>query len=322
MAEKRSSTIPATNISEGGTRPRCAWRAAVAVVGGAWALMAGALFLQQDRLLYPRGGDAPSAAMSDVPAFMDAAGVRWGLIAEPEGPPNATVVFFHGNAGLAEHRFAGYAQHFTSRGYRVVFAEYPGYGPRSAMAVSKDSLVSDGVELTRAIRARFSGPLWVAGESLGAGVAAQVVQSVPVERALLITPWHRLSDVAGEAFPWLPVRWLLKADYDSCEPLKAVAARVTVILAEQDRLIPPRHAKSLSACLGLPPAQQLALPESGHNDWARHVTPAQWDALLSPSPARIRPVRGPQGRTSVRAPVRRPVLGLAGPGPKDARPAR
>ncbi len=52
-----------------------------------------------------------------------------------------TVIVFHGNAGTADHR-AYYVTALGSMGYRVILAEYPGYGARKG-DLGEQSFVND-----------------------------------------------------------------------------------------------------------------------------------------------------------------------------------
>lgn len=57
-------------------------------------------------------------------------GERRGMISRsPLENPKGTVLVFHGNAGAALHR-AYYIEALQRLGYRVLIAEYPGYGAR------------------------------------------------------------------------------------------------------------------------------------------------------------------------------------------------
>jgi hypothetical protein len=53
-----------------------------------------------------------------------------GLVAEPRGALLGTAIVFRGSAGHVGHR-AFYAQALVPLGFRVILAEYPGYGPRA-----------------------------------------------------------------------------------------------------------------------------------------------------------------------------------------------
>jgi len=51
-------------------------------------------------------------------------------------------------------------------GYRVILAEYPGYGARKG-SPSETTLISNGVETLKQVLHDFGGPVFLWGESLG-----------------------------------------------------------------------------------------------------------------------------------------------------------
>ena len=269
------------------TLPRL-FRSGLILAGVGYAALAGFAYFLQDRLLYVGASmylpslDPAKRVARKLTSIPDAAHKAWAWVAQPKGRVKATVLFFHGNSKRADKTAGNYASYFTNRGYRVVFAEYPGYGFREGVSPTHDVVIADAKQLIAAVRARYrESPLWVAGESLGAGIAAQVAAEAKPERVLLFTPWYRLSDVAAEDLKFLPVQMLLNADYDSCKALAGLAAKTYITYAEQDWIIPAHHARSLIECLHTPPGHVIALPGIGHNHWARTLSLGQWDELLA-----------------------------------------
>lgn len=242
-------------------------------------LFFGALALFQDRLLYfpdtpPLATALAEAQRDGLRPWPDAGNYR-GLLREPAGPARATVVLFHGNAGHAGHR-AWYAEALTRLGLRVILAEYPGYGPRSGK-LGEAALSADAAETIALVRKQFSGPLLLAGESLGAGVAAAAVARNPAGIAgqLLITPWDRLENVARFHYPWMPVGWLLHDRYDSVANLAKYPGRVLVAVAERDSIVPARFGSGLYAALS-GTKRLVVMPGADHNDWPERVDAAWW----------------------------------------------
>ena len=126
-----------------------------------------------------------------------------------------TIVVFHGNAGTAADR-TFYVSALAPLGYRVILAEYPGYGGRKG-ELGEETFVRDAKETLRLASEKYGAPLFLLGESLGCGVAAATAKDSPVkiEGIILITPWDTLLSVAKEHFPWLPVRLFLRDKYDT-----------------------------------------------------------------------------------------------------------
>lgn len=250
--------------------------AALAIIG---ATAFAPLSMLQDSLLYfPQ--QVPLAAMTSpgLGAWPDADDFR-GLIAKPAGMARGTVVVFHGNAGHAGHR-EFYAQMLAPLGFRVVLAEYPGYGPRGG-TVGEASLVDDAAQTITLAHARYGGPVLVIGESLGAGVAAAATRQVQglVAGLMLVTPWDRLESVASHHYAWLPVRWLLRDRYDSVANLAGFERPVVVAVAEHDSIVPARYGIALHGSLHAP-KQLRTLRGAEHNDWIDRVDAAWWREVV------------------------------------------
>ena len=239
-----------------------------------------AIFLFQDRLLYlPTKASMERMAVGGLRAWPSAQDYR-GLVADPAGTVRGTVLVFHGNAGHAGQR-SFYAAALTRLGMRVILAEYPGYGPRSGV-LGEANLVADAEQTLALAHRHYGGPLLLVGESLGAAVAAAAAarQRDLTAGLLLITPWDRLSRVASHHYPWLPVRWLLRDDYDSQAQLAHFDRPVVVAVAEHDTIVPARFGTALHAALG--GAKRLVvIAASDHNDWPERVDAAWWRSVIA-----------------------------------------
>ena len=263
-------------------------RAAAALALLLAAVMAlGAPALMQDRLLYfPMRATVAQMQAGGLAAWPAAEGFR-GLVAEPAGPARGTAIVFHGNAGHAGHRDA-YVAALRPLGLRVILAEYPGYGPRDG-ALGEASLVADAAESIALAYGQYGAPLLVIGESLGAGVAAAAAARQPeaVAALMLITPWDRLQNIASYHYPWLPVKWLLRDQYDSAAHLATIGRPVLVVVAERDDIVPARFGEALYQGLGAPKELRV-LPSAGHNNWWNYVDEAWWrgavDGLFAEPP--------------------------------------
>jgi pimeloyl-ACP methyl ester carboxylesterase len=247
----------------------------------AGVLLSGGIAMFQDRLLY----FPERTALTSLLATAQHDGLRaWpsaddfrGLIFEPTVPVRATLVVFHGNAGHAGDRV--FYTVLGRLGIRVLLAEYPGYGPRPGTP-GEETLVSDAAATVLLARREFPQPLLVAGESLGAGVAAAAYARVPeaVCGLWLITPWDRLASVASHHYPWLPVSLLLRNQYDSVAHLASARIPVAIVLAEADSIVPPHFGRHLYEQLSAP-KRLWQVPGAGHNDWMMEVDLRWWSAV-------------------------------------------
>jgi pimeloyl-ACP methyl ester carboxylesterase len=238
-------------------------------------LLLAAIFLAQDRLLYFPAKTSIERMTSDrLRAWPSAQDFR-GLVAEPAGTARATAIVFHGNAGHAGHR-EYYVHSLAPLGLRVILAEYPGYGPRAG-ALGEASLVADAGEIVALAHRQYGGPLLVMGESLGAAVAAAAgaAHRDQIAGLLLVTPWDRLARVAAQHYPWLPVRWMLRDEYDSVSRLAGFDRPVVVVVAEHDSTVPARFGTALHGALR-GAKHLMVIPASDHNNWLDRVDAAWW----------------------------------------------
>jgi pimeloyl-ACP methyl ester carboxylesterase len=248
----------------------------------------------QDRMLFfpTRAG---AADVTDVLASGDAAGATlraWtvdgealGFVAEPAqrepGPAIPTALVFHGNAGWAGDRLY-YVAPLVRRGWRVVLAEYPGYGARAGDATVENLLASTNRDVEAALHAWPGGQLVLVGESLGAGLVAQHAKryGARVAGLVLVTPWDSLRAVAKMHYGWLPVDLLLAHPLDSVAALQGYTRPVSILVAGRDEIVGADGGRSLAAAID--GATLIELPDAGHNDWLLAMGDAQWDALLTP----------------------------------------
>ncbi|AOI74564.1 alpha/beta hydrolase [Burkholderia ubonensis] len=235
--------------------------------------------LMQDRLIYfPEKAAIDDVVSDGLRAWPSAEEFR-GLVAEPAGTARGTVVVFHGNAGHAGHR-SYYAAALTRMGWRVILAEYPGYGPRAGTP-SEETLVADAQQTIAMTHRLYGSPLLVVGESLGAGVvaAAGARERDRIAGLMLITPWDTLEHVAAHHYPWAPVKWLLRDRYDSVAHLASFGRPVLVVVAERDSIVPARFGEALYDALA-DPKQLIVVKSAEHNDWIGRVDDTWWrDAM-------------------------------------------
>lgn len=239
--------------------------------------------MSQERLLY-FPDKVPLAELSrfvsGAQAWPSADAFR-GLMSEPKaGKVRGTMIVFHGNAGHAGHR-GFYTEALVPLGWRVILAEYPGYGPRSGK-LGEESLVADAAETIALARSQFGEPVCLLGESLGAGVAAAAsdrLRHEGIAGLLLVTPWDRLKRVASYHYPWLPVGWFLSDGYDSVAHLASFRGRVAVVLAADDRIVPAEFGRALFASLRAEKSLRV-IAGADHNDWVERTDATWWQSVL------------------------------------------
>lgn len=238
----------------------------------------------QNRFLYYPGSSAPSEVAlkaDNLRRWRSSEGDYRGLAAANDLPDaKGTIVVFHGNGGIAADR-SYYLKDLGPPGYRVILAEYPGYGGRRG-ELGESSFVKDAGETVRLADEEYGGPLFLLGESLGCGIAAAVANKtrVKIDGIVLITPWDTLASIAREKFPFLPVRLFLSDRYDNIANLRSFKGRIAVVGAERDEVIPWTHARKLFDSLPTASRRMWTIQGAGHNDWPMRVNPGWWMEIM------------------------------------------
>ncbi len=185
--------------------------------------------------------------------------------------PRGTAIVYHGNEESAETKLP-LAEVFVRAGYRALIVEYPGHGNRTGARTMKAVLTASR-EAFSATRKQWSGPVYLVGGSLGAGMASQVVtgNESAIAGVVLITPWDSLAAVAAENYPIFPGRWMLHNDFDSAAAMARYHGPLVVVGAQQDALIPVAHAQCLAS--EHDHTDLIVLASANHDDWFAAMTP-------------------------------------------------
>lgn len=223
------------------------WKIVLYVVLGYVALLVIVFALQRKMLYYPDSSRLPEAyaQKAGLSSWLSVENYH-GYIGNHEVEnPKGTVIVFHGNAGTAYHR-GYYVDALTRLGLRVILAEYPGYGGRDGKP-SEEVLVGDALESIRLAHQAYGEPLYLWGESLGAGVAAAAVKksTTPIKGVVLFTPWDSLPSVAQTHYWYFPTRYLVREQYNSMVNLRGYQGNVAVVLAGNDEIVPVKHGQRL-----------------------------------------------------------------------------
>ena len=208
------------------------------------------LFIFQRKLIYfperlSLSEQVLYAEQSQLALWPDTAAYR-GLISLPGLLQSAgTVIIFHGNAGSVNSRFY-YVSALEKLGYRVILAEYPGYGARPGI-LTEDKLITDAIETVQLAYDEFGGPVFLWGESLGSGIVAGVVQrsKIPVQGLVLMTPFDSLANMAQHHYGFFLAKWLIRDQYDNIKNLKKYPGNIAILQANQDQVIPEKSTQRL-----------------------------------------------------------------------------
>ncbi len=190
-----------------------------------------------------------------------------------------TIIVFHGNAGSAINR-SYYLQALEKLNYRVILAEYPGYGAREGFP-SETTMITNGVETVKQALNEFGSPVFLWGESIGSGVVSGIVQTgqMPVNGIVIVTPFDSLANVAQHYYWYFLAKWFIRDKFDNMKNLQNFQGNIAILIAEKDEIIPNEF--SLNLYNSLNSRKRLwTFKDAGHNSLPLAPELAWWSEVM------------------------------------------
>ena len=191
--------------------------------------------------------------------------IAWHIAPRGDRP---VMLYLHGNAGALNLR-AGRFEWLVAEGDGLLALSYRGFGGSSGEP-TEQGLINDALAAYDFARERYPARrivLW--GESLGTAVAIALAAEGEVGGVILDAPFTSIADVGAAAYPFAPVRWLVKDAFRSDRRIGKVRAPILVLHGERDRIVPIRFGERLFA-LANEPKRMVRFPQGGHIDLDDH----------------------------------------------------
>jgi uncharacterized protein len=177
--------------------------------------------------------------------------------------PVAAMLFCHGNGGNISYRTESLRQ-FNTLNLNVFLFDYRGYG-KSKGWLTEDGTYRDAAAAYRWLKKKNPDlPIILFGRSLGANIAADLATKVDAAALIYESGFNSVQDMGSELFPFLPVRWITKYQYNGLEKIKHVKAPILVVHSQDDEVIPYHHGKKLFETA--PEPKRFLEITGGHND--------------------------------------------------------
>ena len=175
-----------------------------------------------------------------------------------------TIVFFQGNAGHLGYRNYK-VRPWLDAGYGVLLVGYRGFG--NPGSPSEEGLYMDAQAAVDAVKAKGvpEKAFVFYGESMGTGVATQMATEYNAAALILESPYTSIPDVGADRYPMVPVRWLIRDQYDSLDKIKDVHMPLLLLHGEMDQVVPVKFGKKLFDAAN-EPKQAEYVPDAGHNN--------------------------------------------------------
>ena len=271
------------------------------------AVMVATVWWRQERIAYqpPSENPAPPNAVQRVSITGADGQPLYAYIVEPAFPDSqllGTLLAFHGNADLATWQIPWAQEAATRTGWRVILAEYRGYGGLPGVpdyaGVQRDSRAVWDYAYRHV--AAVPGAFAIFGHSLGSAVAVELASSLADEYStttpavlLLQSPFTSARDMV-RIVSTRPVQllWNLitRVHYDTRTRIARLNIPVWIAHGVRDWLIPVEMGRELHRTVRRP-GQLLLVNDAGHNDVDERGGDAYWrwlsEALAEATMARV-----------------------------------
>jgi len=223
----------------------------VITIAGVYLAFAGFLFIFQSHYIY-----YPERVLSVTPhsiglqfesvSFETTDGVQLSGWFVPSESARGVILFCHGNAGNISHRLDS-IQIFHQLGLDVFIFDYRGYGQSEGKPTEQGTYKDSEAAWRYLIEERQVKPneVIIFGRSLGGAVASWLAQSHTPGGLILESTFTSLTDIAAGLYPYLPVRLLLRFEYNTAEYVGRVDCPVLIVHSRDDEIMPFNHGQQL-----------------------------------------------------------------------------
>lgn len=175
------------------------------------------------------------------------------------------ILFCHGNAGNISHRLES-IRIFHKLGYSIFIFDYRGYGRSAGSPSEKGTYLDVEAAWNYLVNDRKvqSEKIIVFGRSLGGAIAAWLAQNHQPRALIVESTFTSIKDIGAELYPILPIKLLVRMDYNTMKYLQQVACPVLIIHSPDDEIVPFNHGRQLFTCAKKP--KTFLVISGSHNE--------------------------------------------------------
>lgn len=164
----------------------------------------------------------------------------------PAERPRGTILFCHGNAGNISHRLES-IQIFHRLKLSTFIFDYRGYGESEGKPTEQGTYLDAEAAWRYLVEKRRVEPtdIIIFGRSLGGTVAAWLAQDHVPKALIMESTFTSVGEMARELYPYLPVKQLLRFDYNALDYLRKVNCPVLIVHSRDDEMVPFNHGRAL-----------------------------------------------------------------------------
>jgi len=197
--------------------------------------------------------------------FRSSDGLRLSGWYVPAKDSELAVLFCYGNGGNKSHRLDS-IDIFHDLGLSCFIFDYRGYGSSEGKPTEEGTCLDAMAAYEWLVNEKKVQPdnIIIFGRSLGGSIAAQLATKVKVRSLVLESSFTSYVDMGRKFYPYMPVRWLAKYNYNTAEYLKEVSCPVMIIHSRSDEIVPFEFGQKLYEIANEP--KEFVEISGSHND--------------------------------------------------------
>ncbi len=171
--------------------------------------------------------------------FKTADGLRLNGWYIPAENSEATILFCHGNGGNIFHRLDS-INIFSNLGLNCFIFDYRGYGNSEGKPSEEGTYLDAQAAYKWLTKQKEISPddIIIFGKSLGGAVATQLATKVKTKALIIESAFTSYIDVGKKFYPYMPIKWFARFDYNTLDYIKKVHCPVMIIHSRNDEIIP------------------------------------------------------------------------------------
>lgn len=183
----------------------------------------------------------------------------------PNNNAKGTVLFFHGNAGNISHRLDS-IKIFHRMDLNVFIIDYRGYGQSEGHTTEKGTYQDAQAAWNYLTQTRgiSESKIIIFGRSLGASIASWLASQHTPAALILESGFTSAPSMGQRLYPFLPIRWLARYQYNTKQYVSAISCPVMVAHSKDDDIIPYDEGRDIFNAA--PEPRRFLDMRGGHND--------------------------------------------------------
>lgn len=198
----------------------------------------------------------------------------------PSANAQATLLWFHGNAGNLTHRLEN-IQQLQPLNLNIFIFDYRGYGKSegkpSEVGIYQDSRAAYDFLIQEKNVVPLES-LFLFGRSLGGICAVEVAASNPAAGLILESVFTSAKEMAGKVFPIMPIGWAIRSKFSAIEKVPDLKLPKLFLHGTEDEIVPYKLGRKLYSAAA-EPKEFYDIEGAGHNDTYGVGGPEYFSAL-------------------------------------------